>query len=216
VFLVVVLAVVACGCAGSSALEVPVTTATTRAPTTTTVPTAATTTSPLPLRTYQLGETASFSVSYGPAGDALEGHVDITIHRIYDPSNLVGNPVDYRREEIRQPPPAGKRNVALDVTIENTGGVGLGEGGVPPELTLMWGLNPTSPTYDGSYVGVGLPGANCHGRAQPPDVPGIFEGQSITGCILFTDIPDRVPIRAVTGWIEFAGNGQLPTMWVVK
>jgi len=158
-FLVAVLAVVACGCGleNPGGPNIPEPTTTTTA-----------TTSPLPLRSFTLGETAPFSVTYGPAGDALEGNVDITIHRIYDPSNLVGNVVDYRREDIRQPPPTGTRNVAVDVTIKNTGSVGLGEGGAPEELTLSWGLNPSSPTFDGSYIGVGLPLANCHGRAQPP------------------------------------------------
>jgi hypothetical protein len=170
----------------------------------------------IPLRTVRLGQTASFSATL-LSSDAPPSiaHVDITIKRIDDPSDLVIPKIRGDDDVYPQPPPAGYRNVAMNVTIENTGNVPLGEGGQEYTLTLNWGLNPTNAALEGSYHEEGLPSENCHGGEQPP-TQAIFEGQSRTGCILFPDIPNEVPMTAALGWVEFAGHGQIPTMWIMK
>lgn len=214
-----VLAATACGCASASPAggRGGVRTATTTIMTTT-VPTStsSTTTWPLPLQTYQLGETASLSVQ-DPENPHPTANVDIRVNGIDDPSDMVGLDIGNSYENYPQPPPAGKRNVDVNVTIKNTGHVVLPAQleGDPGVLTGSWGLNSTSALYEGTYFQGGLPNQNCHGSVRP-DTADLDEGQSMTGCVLFLDIPNDVPITAVVGWIEFAGHAEIPTRWLVK
>jgi len=170
---------------------------------------------PLLPATYRLGESASFSPPL--SGNDGTAHVDLTINRVDDPSDLiVPPPIPDVTDDIHpQPAPAGERNVALNVTVENVGPYAIPayEGGDQGVLRVYWELNPMYATSS-PYVSEGLPSKNCDGDIQE-DTTNLYAGQSVTGCILFADIPDTFKIVSAEGNV-FMDETVLPAVWNVS
>jgi hypothetical protein len=99
---------------------------------------------------YRLGESVSFSPTL--SGNDGTAHVNLTINRVDDPSDLIVPNPGVSDDIHPQPAPAGERNVALNVTVENVGPYAIPayEGGDQGVLRVMLGLNFTTRNEEGS------------------------------------------------------------------
>jgi len=157
-----------------------------------------------------LGGTLAFNatrqLSTGPQTAVLL----ITLDRVIDPSPLgTGSEV----------PSPGYRNVELRVTMTNEGGVivpSLDEGD-PGIASLQWAIDPEiTKQYGAPVYGVEeFPSESCGNT--PKDFPnGVAPGQTVTGCVRFSGIPDGTKVTSASVLLLFAGtNSELPGEWLI-
>jgi len=156
-----------------------------------------------------IGATVAFNTSMESSlGITTTAAVNITINRVLDPSPVVTRAL-----------PPGERDVAFNVTIANVGNTTLfpNDQGDIGYLSIEWALDPEdagpynapNPYNVPKYQTEDFPSATCQGSVQ--DFTSVVApGQSVTGCLVFGDIPDDVKVSTVSARLLFAGTPNEP------